>query len=100
MLEAWVPLGNTTVSLSATYCSTSIRDVATTQSFVFSLPSETWVKTGGLGQMLKVNSGWLLGVGIQGLCEKEMCPCAVLSPISTFHSLMQSLLIRSLIALL
>lgn len=100
MLEACVPLGNTTVRLSATYCGTSIRDVATTPSFVSSLPAETWVKTGGLGWMLKVNSGWLLGVSARGLCEKEMCPCTVLSPIFTFPSLMQPLLIRSLIALL
>lgn len=93
MLEAWVSLGNMTVRLSVTCCSTSIRDVTTPESFVLSLPSETWVKTGGLGQMLKVNSGWLLGVNVQGLSEKEMYPCTVLSPVSTFYSLMQSLLI-------
>lgn len=75
-LEAWVPLGNTTVRLSATHCSTSIRGVATTQSCVFSLPSETWGKAGGLDQMLKLNSGWLLGVSVQGLCEKVSLRCA------------------------
>lgn len=74
VLEAWVPLGSTTVRLSATYCSTSLRDVATTQSFVFILPSETWVKAGGLGQMLKVNSAWLVGV-----CVKEKCMAALRS---------------------
>jgi len=54
--------------------------------------------------MLKVKSGWLLGISVHGLRKREMYPCTVLSPISffspTLFSLMQSLLIRSLIALL
>lgn len=54
--------------------STSIRDVATTQSSVFSLPSGTWVKAGGLSQMLKVIPGWLQGASVQGLSEREIYP--------------------------
>lgn len=98
MLEAWLPPGNRIAGISVIPSSTSLRDVAAVQRLVFSLPSETWVKAGDLGQMLKVIPGWLQEVSVQGLSEREIYPCSAFSPIAIFHSLTLSLLIRSLIA--
>lgn len=73
LLEAWLPAGNMIAGLSVTPAA-RLSEMWQQHRLVFSRPSETWVKAAALPQMLKVIPGWLQGISVQGLSEREICP--------------------------